>query len=82
MSKQDIESINAIAKELALCPEMHKKVLIDMGLDDEFQRVGTMIRNKDMQGLLRFNELYDRCLRKYAVGEFNDRRHPFNDAGL
>jgi hypothetical protein len=75
-------AISAIAKELELDPKIHAKVLIDMGLDDEFQAIGVMIRVGAMQAYIRFNALYDRCLKKYAVIEYNDRMNELSDGGL
>jgi hypothetical protein len=53
-----------------------------MGLDDEFQAIGVMLREDAMQAHFRFNALYDRCLKKYAVIEYNDRMNELNDGGL
>ena len=81
MSKQAI-AISTIAKELESRPEIHKQVLIDVGLDPEYQAVGVMLRVGAMQACIRFNELYDKHLRKYAVDEYHDRMNPLNDGGL
>ena len=75
-------AINIIAKELETHPEIHAQVLIDMGLSEEYQAIGTMLRVGAMQANFRFNELYDKCLRKYSVDEYHDRLYKLNDGGL
>ena len=76
------KKINAIAEELEKRPEIHAQVLIDMGLDPSFQAIGVMLRVGAMQAGIRFNELYDKCLKKYAIDTYHERMNEFSDGGL
>ena len=59
---------------LSINPEIHRKVLIDMGLDDEYQAIGTMIMFDGVMATTRFKELYNKKLRNYAVEEYHLRK--------
>ena len=72
MDKSDT-AIEMIAKELECNPAIHDKVIADMMIDPEFTIVCTMIRHGAAMKDIRFNGLYDKHLRKYAIDEYHDR---------
>ena len=72
MDKADMV-IGVIAKELESNADIHNKVLADMALDEEFSAVGSRLRAGYVLAVERFNELYDKHLRKYAIEEYHDR---------